>query len=216
MAQAKLGGPARQLKDPGTGVAYPPCSWDGETSAYYYRARYYDPKIARFISQDPIGFWGGVNFYAYVGNNPVKWIDPLGLAPQGLQCCAKGEESQIRREMENARNRIEALVKTGTAIIPGGNNLPCAATTCSVFRVPGTNIFTTSSQTEYQPSCQNLTPCIKRCVDMHEAVHRRMCKANGLKFSMLSEYQGEYPAYMTELGCYIRTLREGGVNPYPD
>jgi RHS repeat-associated protein len=45
----------------------------------YYRARYYDPKIGRFISEDPIGFVGGVNFYAYVHDNPLLFIDPFGL-----------------------------------------------------------------------------------------------------------------------------------------
>lgn len=47
---------------------------------YYMRARYYDPKVGRFISEDPIGFDGGdVNLYAYVLNNPVMGIDPSGL-----------------------------------------------------------------------------------------------------------------------------------------
>ncbi|MDD5452109.1 MAG: RHS repeat-associated core domain-containing protein [Desulfovibrionales bacterium] len=47
---------------------------------YYMRARYYDPNVGRFISEDPIGFEGGdVNLYAYVGNNPIMLIDPLGL-----------------------------------------------------------------------------------------------------------------------------------------
>jgi hypothetical protein len=32
------------------------------------------------VTKDPIGFAGGINFYAYVGNDPVKWIDSLGLA----------------------------------------------------------------------------------------------------------------------------------------
>jgi uncharacterized protein RhaS with RHS repeats len=44
------------------------------------RARYYDPSVGRFISEDPIGFEGGdVNLCAYVGNNPVNRIDPNGL-----------------------------------------------------------------------------------------------------------------------------------------
>ena len=45
----------------------------------YMRARYYDPAIGRFINKDPIGLLGGINMYAYVGNNPVNWIDPWGL-----------------------------------------------------------------------------------------------------------------------------------------
>jgi uncharacterized protein RhaS with RHS repeats len=43
------------------------------------RARYYDPEVGRFISEDPIGFDGGdVNLMAYVQNNPVNLVDPLG------------------------------------------------------------------------------------------------------------------------------------------
>jgi RHS repeat-associated protein len=45
----------------------------------YMWARYYDPETGRFISKDPIGFFGGMNMYAYVGNNPVNWVDPSGL-----------------------------------------------------------------------------------------------------------------------------------------
>jgi RHS repeat-associated protein len=47
---------------------------------YYYRARYYDPTQRRFISADPIGLLSGdFNFYRYVGNNPVNWVDAFGL-----------------------------------------------------------------------------------------------------------------------------------------
>ncbi len=61
------------------GYAFTGREWDPETSLYYYRNRYYDPETARFLSEDPIGFAGGNNFYAYVGNNPINFFDPLGL-----------------------------------------------------------------------------------------------------------------------------------------
>jgi len=48
---------------------------------YYMRARYYDAQVGRFISEDPIGFAGGLNLYAYVGGNPVNVVDPSGLCP---------------------------------------------------------------------------------------------------------------------------------------
>ena len=54
---------------------------DPETGLYYYRARYYDPAVGRFVSEDPIGFSGGSNFYRYARNNPVRRKDPSGLCP---------------------------------------------------------------------------------------------------------------------------------------
>lgn len=51
------------------------------TGLYYVRARWYDPKLARFVSEDPIGLAGGINTYAYVGNSPVNATDPSGLNP---------------------------------------------------------------------------------------------------------------------------------------
>ena len=63
-----------------SGHSYTAREWDAETGLYYYRARYYDPRAGRFESEDPIGPRSGdLNFYAYVGNNPVIAIDPTGL-----------------------------------------------------------------------------------------------------------------------------------------
>jgi RHS repeat-associated protein len=55
---------------------------DGASGLYYYRARYYSPQLSRFISQDPTGFAGGINTYAYVGGDPIGRLDPTGLAWQ--------------------------------------------------------------------------------------------------------------------------------------
>jgi len=60
---------------------------EDSTGLYYYRARYYDPFIGRFISADPLGFNAGdVNFYAYVGNNPVNANDPSGMLVCATVC----------------------------------------------------------------------------------------------------------------------------------
>lgn len=61
------------------GFSFTGREWDSEMGLYYHRARYYDPKIGRFLSEDPIRFNGGINFYAYVSNNPVNSKDPFGL-----------------------------------------------------------------------------------------------------------------------------------------
>ena len=45
----------------------------------HMRARYYSPELRRFINADPIGFAGGMNWYAFAGGNPVMMMDPLGL-----------------------------------------------------------------------------------------------------------------------------------------
>src|SRR5215470_2539795 len=57
------------------------CRFSAQTrDGRYCRARYYHTDLQRFVSEDPIGFVGGDrNLYAYVGNSPVRFRDPLGL-----------------------------------------------------------------------------------------------------------------------------------------
>src|SRR4029079_16867477 len=57
------------------GYAFTGREWDSEASLYYYRARYYDPAIGRFLGGDTIG---PPNLYSYVGNAPTNYTDPSG------------------------------------------------------------------------------------------------------------------------------------------
>ena len=51
--------------------------YDKETDSIYLRARYYNPALGRFTTEDPAK--DGLNWYVYCDNNPVMFIDPLGL-----------------------------------------------------------------------------------------------------------------------------------------
>jgi RHS repeat-associated protein len=46
----------------------------------YFGYRFYDPTTMRWLNRDPIGERGGLNLYGFVGNDPIRKIDPLGLS----------------------------------------------------------------------------------------------------------------------------------------
>ncbi len=59
--------------------AYTAREADSESGLYYYRARFYDGAIGRFIQEDPKGIAGGLNLFVYSDNDPTNRIDPYGL-----------------------------------------------------------------------------------------------------------------------------------------
>jgi RHS repeat-associated protein len=65
--------------DLGNPFRYTAQFYDAETGLYHYRARAYHPTLGRFLQPDPTGFADGMNLYAYVRNNPMNFVDPLGL-----------------------------------------------------------------------------------------------------------------------------------------
>ena len=73
---------ATYLKNPYTFTGR---EYDPESGDYYYRNRYYNPQTSRFLSEDPIGFAGlDTNLYRYVENDPVNYVDPVGLWTFGI------------------------------------------------------------------------------------------------------------------------------------
>lgn len=67
--------------------------WDKETGLYYYRARYYAPRMGRFLAEDPTGLLGdSTNLYPYAASNPTRWADPFGEAQWHTDYSSTGEK----------------------------------------------------------------------------------------------------------------------------
>ncbi|MGD1078911.1 MAG: RHS repeat-associated core domain-containing protein [Candidatus Sulfotelmatobacter sp.] len=69
---------------------------DSESNLYYYRTRYYDPTIGRFLSEDLARFGAGQDFYAYVRNNPARFKDPSGLIGIDGSCSCPDNKNAIQ------------------------------------------------------------------------------------------------------------------------
>lgn len=89
--------------------------YDSETGLHYYRARYYDSTIGRFISEDPLRFGGDVDFYTYAANSPTNFIDPFGLTIGVI-----GDSASVNMALQylnkdpQSKKMIDALQKSST------------------------------------------------------------------------------------------------------
>jgi RHS repeat-associated protein len=70
--------------------------WDVESGLYFYRARYYDAVLGRFLQKDPEGMVDGPNLYTYVGNSPTNYKDPTGRIFLAYKCLVWYEGWRIK------------------------------------------------------------------------------------------------------------------------
>lgn len=78
---------------------------DAETGLLYYRARYYDPAIGRFLSEDDIGNDEGMDLYTYVKNSPIGFRDPTGYTK--YKGFSPEQEQQMRDAVQAAINKLD-------------------------------------------------------------------------------------------------------------
>ncbi|WP_431264066.1 RHS repeat-associated core domain-containing protein [Roseateles chitinivorans] len=93
---------------------------------YYYRHRYYNPTIGRFISEDPIGWASGQSSaYAYVGGNPLSYVDPTGLSVASMVsdltggCSSNSFVEDVVNNFVDVEERT-SLLQIGTSLALGG------------------------------------------------------------------------------------------------
>ena len=114
--------------------------FDEETGLYFYRARYYDAEVGRFLSEDPIGFRGGdMNFYTYVKNNPVNNIDPDG---EKVYSCTRALNVPLGGEIMDYLNLGHQYlwidsVPAGFGLAPKGWYSAFQSVTNPILPVPG-------------------------------------------------------------------------------
>ena len=81
---------------------------DPETGLYYFNARWYDPKLGKFITEDPAR--DGINWYVYVLNNPLRFIDPSGLELK-INSVDGSLDDDFMNEVETALQNIDPSAK---------------------------------------------------------------------------------------------------------
>ncbi|MBK9948949.1 MAG: RHS repeat-associated core domain-containing protein [Nitrospira sp.] len=91
------------------------------TGLVYYRARYYHPRLQRFISEDPIGFNGGdANLYGYVSNNSITNIDPSGQIGIAGFIVGLSIDAFMQYQLTGTVNSGQALIAGAAGAIGAG------------------------------------------------------------------------------------------------
>jgi RHS repeat-associated protein len=107
-AQVGMGNGSQNTNN--TNVGYTGHQWDNATGLNYMQARYYDPLLARFYSNDPIGFRDIYSFnrYAYANNNPYKYFDPDGRNP-AMERRVKAVAGAAARILGASKKRVKLI-----------------------------------------------------------------------------------------------------------
>lgn len=141
-------------------VILPGQYYDVETGLTYNGARYYDQQLGRYIQSDPLGLAGGsYSTYSYAGSDPLRFVDPLGLA---ASCGVPDRCAQLRKQIFT---KSALLVKELRKYNPIEDARGGFLTRGGLFTVPG----------GHYTEIQNLQRGLKNDI----AEYKRLCSDNG-------------------------------------
>jgi len=141
--------------------------FDSESGLYFYRARYYNPEIGRFTSEDPIGFSSrDFNLYRYAFNSPENLIDPLGNVAligyvrnsyvRGVSALSKSKAFRLIMRWQNpvkrgGGNRLQPYNPKNGCYLSFGANVGWGPTFYCVADVGSQLVFGYQAATEGKP-----------------------------------------------------------------
>lgn len=159
---------------------------DDSTGLYYYGARYYAPWMCRWLKPDPAGTVDGLNLYAFVGGNPIKFVDHTGLSK---------------------RSAAEAAhLRTGASAVDIEWS---GATTTSWYHEELTATATQSAMTHYTPASANTGKHLSRSYPITNQGYRAIHDPNTMPKKRTNSAFSTVPAH--EIG-FIR----GHITPHAD
>jgi len=127
-------------------VSFTSYTYDKVLDLYFAQARFYDANSRRFISVDPIK--DGVNWYAYCGNSPTVFVDPLGLNPVPLWAIrinmGKGTPADIQKALSSSSKSYTGQTKAAVedAIDRAKNTTGVAKKTATIASNPPAAVAT--------------------------------------------------------------------------
>jgi RHS repeat-associated protein len=134
---------------------------DTETGLYYYRARYYDPSAGRFLSEDPLRFDAGINFYRYVKNNSTNLADPYGLKVS--KCCRNTQVNAVVDFFSQLFGLKHCYIKTDTVTAGMGPANNGALPACPIFSK--TAVTDHSAEAVSPGDCKDVPGVAEACVN---------------------------------------------------
>ncbi|MGH7471588.1 MAG: RHS repeat domain-containing protein, partial [Longimicrobiales bacterium] len=210
-------------------------SSEQETKTSHFRNRHYSAEHGRFLQEDPIGFAGGLNLYAYAGNDPATFTDPFGLNPcrgaaalgaslgaaaadgpipigdiAAVACLTAAATAKfgpsIGKSLDRARTAVYSAVENGRTIYVGiTNNLAARA---------AAHFAQKSIRIRALPGLSDLPRADARAVEQVMIEFHRLGKSGGTLINRINSIAQSNPAYADALNRGRELLLRAGYEGF--